>query len=129
MGNAAAIIASTARVAPVMAYHLQSGQAVDHENSFALTAADTAYDVSWWVPRAGHLTILLHDGMPSWGLGPVVRAVTVCPGEYREYDVVAGNGLHIGETRTPGAAFAIALEWLMAPTVATAQHDHDPFAV
>jgi len=82
------------------------------------------YDITAWVSRAGHLTLQLAEFD-----GPALRTATVCPGEFRAFDIVAGDREILGETHGAQAAFSIALDYLTAPLRAHVQGEPDPFAV
>jgi len=82
------------------------------------------YEIIAWVPRAAHLTLQLAEFD-----GPALRTATVCPGEFRAFDIVAGDREILGETHGAEAAFSIALDYLTAPLRAHVQGEPDPFAV
>lgn len=119
-----------ARVVTALAAQFAAGLVVGAEWPFMI-----AFNVQVvaWVPRAGHLA--LQVGVPAEGEGfegAPWRTVTVAPGEFRAFEVIAnhaGNVLVIGEARHAEAAFSIALEYLIAPLQAAQQHEHDPHAV
>jgi hypothetical protein len=58
-----------------------------------------------------------------------LSAVTVCPGEFRAFEIIEGDGLVVGEARGAAAAFGIALDRLTAPIMGAHQHAHDSVSV
>lgn len=120
-------VARLARIRVSLATQFDNGLRVGSEWSFMLV---DGYDVFAWVPRAGYLTLQVAalDESSVWEMGPVLRTVTVCPGEYRELEIIA-EGVVLGETHGAHAAMTIAVDYLLAPSNAERQDDHDAFAV
>lgn len=83
------------------------------------------FDVEAMVLAEGTLTLRLlpvdEDGMT----GLAVRTVTVAAGGSKSFEVIAGDGLVIGEAHGLHAAISIALDNLTLPVRAVVQHDHD----
>lgn len=117
--------AKFARIVTALATRFEAGHEAGVEWSFMV---GEAYDVHAWAAGSDTLVLQLFDVTHDVE-GRAVRTVTVCPGEHRTYEVVAGNRLVIDETRGGEAAFSAALDYLTEPMRAAAQHEHDMCAV
>jgi hypothetical protein len=95
----------------------------------SLSALALGLDLVTWSPRVGVVVLQLCLVNVDGTTGPVLRTVTVCPGQARAFDIIEGDGLLIGETRGVAAAFSIAIERLAEPVMRLHQDTPDPVAV
>lgn len=125
MNAIAALLALIGRIAGVLAARYE-GVEVGVEWNFLFGG----HDITAWKAAAGTLVLQVRP-LADWdaALPAVARTVTVCPGLDRPIDVIAGDGLAIGECRGAAAAFAIALDYLAMPQLAVLQGEPDPCGV
>lgn len=119
--------AKLGRVAAALADQFDRGLFVAGCESLSMLAI--GWDLVTWVAREGVLVLQLCTVDEDGTTGPAVRTVTVCPGEFRTFDVIEGDGLVVGEARAAAAAFSIAVERLAAPAMVAHQYAHDAVAV
>lgn len=119
--------AKLARVANALAdQHARGLFTVGTESLSALTVD---WDLVVWTARVGYLVLQLCPVNTDGTSGDAVQTVTVCPGEFRAFEIIEGDGLVVGEARGAAAAFGIALDRLAAPIMGAHQHAHDAVAV